>query len=76
MVYYEDESIDIVYMRDLLQFLQMPTRFKSPKDLPILEHVEPARDGSRNRYDNVAQAKTQQTTMMMHIMEPESSTNT
>jgi len=73
MVYYEDGSIDIVYTKDLLQFLQMPTRYTSPKDLPILEHVEPKSGGGKNRYETVAQAKTQQSSMLMHIMESERS---
>lgn len=59
MVYYQDESIDIVYTRDLIQFLQSPGRYLNPKDLPILEHIKPARDGSKNKYDLIAQAKTQ-----------------
>ena len=54
MVYFEDGSIDIMYTRDLLQYLQTPTRFKSPKDLPILEHIEPGNGDLKNRYETVA----------------------
>lgn len=75
MVYYQDGSIDIIYTRDLLQFLQAPTRFKSPRDLPILEHVAATgAQGGQNRYATVAQAKTQQSSMLMHIKESEVST--
>jgi len=75
MVYYEDGSIDIVYTKDLLQFLQMPTRYKSPRDLPILEHIEPKSGGGKNSYETVAQAKTQQSSMLMHIVESEHPTD-
>ena len=54
MVYYEDGSIDIIYTRDLLQYLQMPTRYKSPVELPILEHVDAGNDDTRHRYERVA----------------------
>ena len=69
MVYYEDESIDIVYTRDLLQFLLAPGRYKIPKDLPILQHIAAPDTPGLNKHTMVAQAKTQQSSMFMHVKE-------